>query len=69
MNKKLTKSEDNVICGVCGGIAEYVDIDPTTIRLLTAITNCCPFFYNNNYYFLEIAVGNIWLFGKLILSL
>lgn len=37
MNKKLTKSEDNVICGVCGGIAEYVDIDPTTIRLLTAI--------------------------------
>lgn len=41
MNKKLTKSEDKVICGVCGGIAEYVDIDPTTIRLLTAIIAFC----------------------------
>jgi len=34
MEKKLYKSEnDKVICGVCGGIAEYFDINPTLVRL------------------------------------
>ena len=35
MNKKrLYKVEDGKkIAGVCGGIAEYLDIDPTFIRL------------------------------------
>ena len=32
--KKLTKSENRVICGVCGGIGEYLNIDPTIIRLI-----------------------------------
>ena len=36
MERKLTKSNDRRICGVCGGIAEYLDVDPTVIRLLTA---------------------------------
>ena len=32
--KRLTKSDANrVLCGVCGGIAEYFDLDPTLIRL------------------------------------
>ena len=32
--KRLTKSDDNrVLCGVCGGIGEYFNIDPTLIRL------------------------------------
>lgn len=32
--KKLYKSNQNkVIAGVCGGIAEYFNIDPTIIRL------------------------------------
>ena len=32
--KRLHKSEsDKKICGVCGGIAEYFDIDPTLVRL------------------------------------
>ena len=31
--KKLTKSlEDRKLCGVCGGIGEYVGIDSTVIR-------------------------------------
>lgn len=35
MDKKLTKSQTNkTICGVCGGIAEYLDIDPTIIRVI-----------------------------------
>lgn len=36
--KKLFKSNTNKkICGVCGGIAEYFNIDPTIIRLVWAI--------------------------------
>ena len=32
--KKLCKSNTNKkICGVCGGIAEYLNADPTLIRL------------------------------------
>ena len=34
MNKKLYKSNENkMLDGVCGGIAEYLDIDPTVVRL------------------------------------
>ena len=36
MERKLTKSNDRRICGVCGGIAKYLDVDPTVVRLLTA---------------------------------
>ncbi len=32
--KKLYKSKsDKKICGVCGGLAEYLDVDATLIRL------------------------------------
>ena len=31
--KKLYKSKNKVLTGVCGGIAEYFDVDPTLIRL------------------------------------
>lgn len=34
MGKRLYKSGKNkVLCGVCGGIAEYFNIDPTLVRL------------------------------------
>lgn len=34
MRKRLYKSRENaMIAGVCGGIAEYFDLDPTLIRL------------------------------------
>ena len=34
MQKKLFKSTtDKKLCGVCGGIAMYFDIDPTLVRL------------------------------------
>jgi len=33
--KRLYRSEDDrMIAGVCAGLAEYVDIDPTIVRLL-----------------------------------
>lgn len=32
--KKLYKSQyDRKLCGVCGGIAEYFNIDPTLVRI------------------------------------
>ena len=36
--KKLYRSESNrMLCGVCAGIAEYFDLDPTLIRLAWAL--------------------------------
>lgn len=36
MAKKLYRSsDDSKIAGVCSGIAEYFNIDPTIVRLLT----------------------------------
>ena len=36
--KRLYRSyEDSKIFGVCGGIAEYFDIDPTIVRLIAVI--------------------------------
>lgn len=32
--KKLTKSRNKMICGVCAGIGEYLGIDATVVRLL-----------------------------------
>lgn len=36
MEKRLMKSADKKFCGVCGGIANYFDIDPTIIRAIYA---------------------------------
>lgn len=37
MNKRLTKSADKVLAGVCGGIADFFEIDPTLVRVGYAI--------------------------------
>lgn len=38
MEKKLYKSStDKKLCGVCGGIAKYFNIDPTIVRLGAAV--------------------------------
>ena len=34
--KKLYKSNNRMICGVCAGSAEYLGIDPTVVRLIWA---------------------------------
>ncbi len=36
-NKRLTRSADKVIGGVCGGFAEYIDADPTLVRVGYAV--------------------------------
>ena len=39
MDKKLYRSNINkMLCGVCGGIGEYFNIDPTIIRLIWVAT-------------------------------
>lgn len=39
--KRLFKSKTNrVLFGVCGGIGEYFNIDPTIIRLLCVLLGC-----------------------------
>ena len=38
--KKLKKSNNKIICGVCGGIASYFGIDATIVRILVVILSC-----------------------------
>ena len=41
MEKRLYRSRENkVISGVCGGIADYFEVDPTFIGLLWAVSVC-----------------------------
>lgn len=40
MNKRLTKSSDRMLAGVCGGIADYFEIDPTLVRAGYVILSC-----------------------------
>lgn len=36
-NKRLYRTRDGVIAGVCGGLADYFGLDRTLIRIATAI--------------------------------
>ena len=46
MPKKLYKIEQGkVLCGVCGGIAEYLNLDPNIIRLLTILLGIFSAFF------------------------
>lgn len=39
--KRLYRSRTSrMLCGVCGGIAEYFNIDPTLIRLAFVLFGC-----------------------------
>ena len=38
MNKKLYRNtSDKMIAGVCSGLAEYLNVDPTIVRLIWAL--------------------------------
>lgn len=36
MEKKLTRSTNKSLAGVCAGIAEYLNLDPTLVRAIYA---------------------------------
>ncbi len=40
-DKRLKKSRDKKLCGVCGGIAEYLDMDPTIVRIIWLVLVLC----------------------------
>ena len=41
VNGRIHKSSrDKKICGVCGGIAEWLGIDPTVVRIVWAVLAC-----------------------------
>lgn len=37
--KRLCRTEgpNAIICGVCGGLARYIGVDPTVLRVITAV--------------------------------
>ena len=37
MDKRLMRSQDQMVAGVAAGLAEYFDIDPTIVRLLFVV--------------------------------
>lgn len=36
MEKKLMRSNERILAGVCAGLAEYFDFDPTLVRVAYA---------------------------------
>ena len=51
-NKKLTLSDDRLLGGVCGGIAEYLGLDPTLVRIAYALLTVCTAFSGTIVYIL-----------------
>ena len=42
MKKRLCKSSsDRQLCGVCGGLGVYLNLDSTVIRLIWALVTIC----------------------------
>jgi phage shock protein C len=56
--KHLTKSKSKVFLGVCGGIAAYLGVDPTVVRLVVLILLVCTGFF---------PIGLIYLVAALIM--
>ena len=41
-NKKLYRSKTNKkLAGVCGGLGEYLNVDPTIVRLVWVLASLC----------------------------
>ena len=43
--KKLYRSSNRILAGVCGGIAEYLNIDPTVVRVLYIVLSFFSAFF------------------------
>lgn len=41
MAKKLQRSKDKKLAGVCGGLAEYLGMDATIVRVIYALLVIC----------------------------
>lgn len=56
MDKRLTRSDDRKLFGVCAGIAEYFDIDPTLIRVLYACITVYTAFFTGIILYILLAL-------------
>lgn len=55
--RKLVRSRTNkMICGVCGGIGEYLNIDPTLVRLIWALCSAASVGMGLIVYFIAAVV-------------
>lgn len=50
MEKRLYRSNDRVLGGVCSGIAEYLGFDPVAVRLGYAFLTLCTCFSGVLFY-------------------
>ena len=42
--RKLLRSSDKIVAGVLSGIANYLDVDPTIVRIVYAVLTVCTVF-------------------------
>lgn len=56
MEKKLRRSKNQMIAGVCAGLANYFNIDPTLVRVLYAIFTFASFGTGVILYIILLAV-------------
>ena len=52
MERKVRRSNDRVIAGVCGGIAEYLDFDPVMVRVAYMFLTLFTCFSGVLFYFI-----------------
>ena len=56
MTRRLTRSSDRMLAGVCGGIADYFDLDPTLVRIGYVILSICSIGFPG-----MLVYGILWL--------
>lgn len=52
MSKKLSRGNDRMLAGVCSGIANYLGIDASVVRILTVVGCMFSGIYGIGLYFL-----------------
>lgn len=53
MNKRIQRSSSNCILGgVCGGLADYFELDPTLVRVIYVLLTVCTAFSGTLVYIL-----------------
>ena len=67
--KRLYRSRENrVLCGVCGGIAEYFNVDPVLIRLGMVLFICASVGTGLLAYFIASVIMPDQIFGAILLE-
>lgn len=54
--KKLYKSTNKMVDGVCAGIAEFLEIDPTIVRVLYAVLSICTGGFGGIILYIALAI-------------